>query len=182
MGEFAVFFFTVLFLAIGFLLLWNGNSLQGHCCSTTNDDSGVCSSKTSKTNCDGDCKWQYWNCDGLFPGQSNYNGPGKPDCEDPDTGSNCSDCPTDCDCETDCPSDCSYSKDNENNLTAAQFCTRASYSENACSSLTTLDNSKTQTYDGNGTVDCTKTLSGSFPGCKWVENDTKSNQCVLNSS
>ena len=75
MGAFAVFFFTLFFLAIGFLLLWNGNSLQGHCCSTT-DDSGVCSSKTSKIECGEDCKWQYWNCDGPFPWQSKYNGPG----------------------------------------------------------------------------------------------------------
>lgn len=160
MGEFVVFFFTVLFLAIGFLLLWNGNSLQGHCCSTT-DDSGNCNAVTSKTNCDGDCKWQYWNCDGLFPGQSNYNGPGKADCEDPD----CPDCP-------DCPSDsCSYSKGTENNLTAAEFCNRASWSKDACSSLTKVDNSKKQTYGVNGTVDCTNT-SGSFPGCKCESEDS----------
>ena len=84
MNEFAVFFFTLFFLAIGFLLLWNGNSLQGHCCSTT-DDSGVCSSKTSKIECGEDCKWQYWNCDGPFPWQSNYNGPGGDTPSSPDT-------------------------------------------------------------------------------------------------
>ena len=72
MGAFVVSFFTVFFLAIGFLLLWNGNSLQGHCCSTTDDDSVDCS---TKTNCDEPCKWKYWNCDGPFPWQSKYNGP-----------------------------------------------------------------------------------------------------------
>ena len=191
MGAFVVFFFTVFFLAIGFLLLWNGNSLQGHCCST-DDDSGDCSTKTSKTDCDGDCKWQYWNCDGPFPGQSNYNGPGKADCEDPDPGCiSPTDCPTDCltdcicptDCPKDCPSDCSYTKDTECNLTAAEFCNRASYSESLCKNLTKIDKNIKKDFSKNVTVDCTNTTA-SFPGCKWVKKDTNTDEdkCILNSS
>ena len=202
MGEFVVFFFTVLFLAIGFLLLWNGNSLQGHCCSTT-DDSGVCSTVTSKTDCGGNCKWQYWNCDGPFPWQSNYNGPGKADCPECDC-SQC-DCP-ECDCpECDCSQcdtnldncknslykPCLYSKTTDNNtendLTAAGLCNRFNYEQKGanCTTLKPVNNKESATYQPSEnikvTVDCTKTTA-SFPGCKWVPNETKKDQCVLNSS
>ena len=185
MGAFAVFFFTLFFLAIGFLLLWNGNSLQGHCCSTT-DDSGNCSSKTSKTQCVEDCKWQYWNCDGPFPGQSKYNGPGKADCEDPDSNSQdqqSKDCIDNLKykyhtCTYNMFSDPDQKNISQPNITTYYFCW-TNTNEEDCNALTPVKVGKKQIYNlsnsTSATVSCP--LHAEFPGCRWDRNQ---DHCVVN--
>ena len=205
MGAFAVFFFTLFFLAIGFLLLWNGNSLQGHCCSTT-DDSSSCSAVTSKTNCGGDCKWRYWNCDGPFPWQSKYNGPGKADCEDPDSNSqdqsldectnNLDECTNNLDECTNNLDECnnnlnfkyhtctytitSNEQPEQTNLTTAAFCNNYT-NQGDCSALIPVQFSGNNNYtltNSTAKVNCPK--HAEFPGCKWDSTIGTTGQCVVN--
>ena len=69
-------------------------------------------------------------------------------------------------------------------------CNRFNYEQEGtiCTTLKPVNNTKSATYTPNNTttvtVNCTDTTA-SFPGCKWVQNETGSKtggKCVLNSS